>query len=209
MADNNDRITNSVNVSGENSGIVAKDIYGDVNVYHEKEKNRGYSIIPLVIEKLSEITNIDEEDLERQFRVNVSELKEYKIPDKIEYNKVIVYKEIIDEYCEYSSICEYAFNTLDNNNIGIKRRILEYIKLLYRKEKGNLLRKNPNLQPMDIIRENSDYIIELITSRLTQEILLDKKGMTLIREDIYIALSRIICYAFIKCKILEKPRYDI
>lgn len=194
----------SLSVNDGNSGVVAGVINGDV--YISKSNNKGHSLIPSVIEKLSEITNVDEEYLEKKFKIEPIELEEYKIPDKIEYNKVIIYKEIIDEYSEYSSICEHAFNVLDDNNMGIKRKILEYIKLLYRKVKGKLIKNNPKIDSMELIRQNSDEIIEQVIEILKKEINTDDKGRTIAIELIEVALSRIICYAFIKCKILEKPR---
>ncbi|MBN1039058.1 portal protein [Clostridium botulinum] len=206
MADNGGGLLNpaSITVSEGNNGVVAHIINGDV--YLKESGNKCHALIPLVIEKLSEITNIEDDDLEKQFKVEKNELKEYKIPDKINYNNVIVYQEIIDEYSEYSSICEHAFNVLDDSNMGIKRKILEYIKLMYRKVKGKLLRINPGIDQMEIIRQNSDDIIEKVIEILKKEIIADNKGKNLAIESIEVALSRIICYAFIKCKILEKPR---
>ncbi len=193
---------NLVGNKGENNGIIAGEIHGDVHVHNDNKSVKFPSLIPEIVEKLAEITNIPDEELDKIYKINKLELKEYKIDDKIEYNDVIEYKDIIDEYSEYGNICDHAFNVIDDNNIGIKRKILRNINSLYKKSKGQFLKKNRGMKEIDVIRENSDAIITSVIDTLTERI----NGQNILIEDIEDGLSRIICYAFIHCKILEKPR---
>ncbi|NFM93100.1 portal protein, partial [Clostridium botulinum] len=124
--------------SGDNTGTMAGNIEGNVinnnpqNMFistaiinRENKTKKLHSLIPILVEKLSEITNIPEEEMDKLYKIDDDRLKAYKIPDKILYNNIIKYKDIINEYSQYCGICEKAFNIIDNNNIGIKNKILK------------------------------------------------------------------------------------
>lgn len=206
--------------SGDNTGIIAGVINGDVTnnsfqntfnttvIHQQNHTKKLHSLIPIIVEKLAEITNISEEEMDNLYKIDEERLRAYKIPKKISYNNIIKYKDIIDEYSQYCGICEEAFNIIDNNSIGIKNKILSNITLLYKKEKGQLLLtyKDTESDEMNLIRENSDAIIDKIKDELEYRILEDDNAENILVEDIDIGLARIICYAFVECKILEKPR---
>lgn len=198
----------SVENSGDNYGVEAGVINGDVQVsVFNQRKFKFPSLIPSLIEQLAELANISDEDMDKQYKISSEDLQEYRIEDKIEYNRVIKYKEIIDDYSQYGAICENAFNIIDDNDTGMKRKILKNINSMYKKEKGQVLLDNRGKDSIDIIRENSDAIIENVINSMTEKINNDDNGKNILIEDIEEGLSRIICYAFIECKILEKPRW--
>lgn len=198
---------NIIENNGVNNGIVAETINGGV-IYNINNSIRYKipSLIPSLINKLAELSNIPDDQMDNSYKITKGDLQEYRIEDKIEYNNVIKYKDIIDEYCEYGSICDEAFNIIDNNDSGIKRKILKSINFIYKKEKGEVLRKHVGEVSMQVIRDNSDTIIQNVIDELKNRIYNDEDGQKIYIEDVEEGLSRIICYAFVECKILEKPK---
>ncbi|MDA1919828.1 portal protein [Bacillus cereus] len=196
----------SLSNSGENRGVMANVVYG--NIYNiQNERKKIPSLIPRIIEKLAELTNLSDEEIDRIYKVNEEDLRVYNIPEKITHNQLIKYRYTVEEYSQYGRICEEAFNILDNNNIGIKGKILKDISLLYDECRGDLLLRyrDEDLNLMDIIRKHADEIIEYVKEKLKERIIMDD-NTTILIEDLNIGLIRIICYAFVECKILEKPR---
>lgn len=211
---------NKPNVSlgneGENQGVMAGEIHGQVDnsrnyniILPERENQRKYpSLIPPIVEALAMLTVLPEEEIDKIYRVNKEDLTSYDIPKKILYNNLIIYKDVIDEYSQYGLICEEAFNIVDNSMMGAKGKILRDIRHLYRKFKGQLLREyqSTELEAIDIIRQNADLIIDMIKTELEKRILADG-DINILVEDLEDGLIRILCYSFVECKILEKPRW--
>ena len=191
--------------SGDNSGVIANTVHN--LTVHQVPRRSTQSLIPVLIEELAKFNDLTEEELEKDYRVNIDDLKEYNIPEKITYNCVIKYKEIIDEYSQYGAICNEALNILDNNKIGTKTRVLKSINLSYQTSKGEYLlrHRDENLEEMDRIRECADNIIDDVKNTLLERVYNDTTRL-IDEEDIEIGLIRIICYAFVECKILEKPK---
>ena len=160
----------------------------------------------LIVELIRELSDIDL-TIDETYDFAKDDLRPYDINEKIKHNEIIKYKEIINEYGQYSGICEKAFNIIDNNKIGSKRKILMSISLLYKKYKGELLSNNgkeTNQNDIEIIREKSDKMIDIIKNELEDRI--EKDGSNdFYSEEKEIGLYIIICYAFVECKILEKP----
>lgn len=199
----------SIRNSGSNSGIIAKEfnLNGDLYIGQSLPVKKFKSLIPNLIKELANITNKSDDEIERTYKVSQYELEEYNIEDKIEFNKVIKYKEFVDEYSQYYTICDEAFNVIDNNNVGSKKRILTSINQLYKQSKGEFLfnYRNSGKENIEIVRENADNIIEMIMRELELRIINDQSCDELHIEYIQDGLIRVICYAFVKCKILEKP----
>ncbi|MDP7979907.1 hypothetical protein [Bacillus multifaciens] len=196
----------SLSNSGENRGVMANIVNG--NIYNiQRERKKIPSLIPRIIEKLAELTNLPDEEIDKMYKVNMEDLTSYDIPKKITHNRLIKYSYIVEEYSQYGRICEEAFNILDNNNIGIKDKILRDITLLYKECRGQLLLRyrDSEMELIDIIRKHADDVIEYVREKLEERIITDDSTNILI-EDLNIGLIRIICYAFVECKILEKPR---
>ncbi|KHL97006.1 hypothetical protein QW71_03550 [Paenibacillus sp. IHB B 3415] len=200
--------TYSLTNPGQNDGVIAGVVHGDITYIHPTPANKYASLIPVLIEKLADLVNITDEEMERTYKISPSELITYGIDEKIEYNDVIKYKDLIKEYSLYGNICEHAFNIIDNNDMGVKRRILNSISLHYKDFKGQLLLENKTseIADIDIIRMNADKIIDYVKEVLEKRILEDGSKDRLFVEDIDMGLIRIICYSFVECKILEKPK---
>ncbi|MBY0118354.1 hypothetical protein [Paenibacillus xylanexedens] len=197
----------SLENSGKNNGVIVGENHGEITIVHTTKQSKFSSLIPLVVQELAELVNIPDEEMERIYKIDSIELVSYNIPQKIEYNRVIEYRDFINDYSVYGSICDEAFNIIDNNHPGIKRKILNSISMLYKKYKGQLLRKNykEGINELDIIKDNSDEIIDQVKEELKSRIFEDVNGDGIVIEDIEESLIRILCYAFVECKILEKP----
>lgn len=205
----------SVDNKGENQGVMANEIHGHVDnsrtynvILPEREKQRKLpSLIPQIVEALADLTVLPEDEIDKIYKVNIEDLTSYDIPKKITHNNLIQYKDVIEEYSQYGRICEEAFNIVDNSMMGAKGKILRDIRHLYRNFKGQLLRQNQDskLEEIDIIRKNADLIIDMIKDELEKRILADSNTNILV-EDLEDGLIRILCYSFVECKILEKPR---
>lgn len=195
--------------SGHNTGIIAKEVSveGSLILNQNIPIQKIKSLIPSLVKELAKITNKPDEEIEKNYKVSLCDLEEYNIPDKINFNNVIKYKEFVGEYSQYFAICEEAFNILDDNKCGTKKRILLNINQLYKEYKGELLieYKNSGMDDIEIIRENADFLIEKVKDELKKNILNDYEYEELAIEEINDGLIRIICYAFVGCKILEKP----
>ncbi|GFR38222.1 hypothetical protein PRECH8_15180 [Insulibacter thermoxylanivorax] len=201
----------SIDNIGNNNGIMAGTIVGPVeNNTYILNMPQKHSVMPSIISKIVEVlanlTILPEEELDRRYRINPEDLKPYNVPTKITHNNVRRYKSIILEFSHYSRICDEAFNIVDNQIIGSKSRILKDIRHLYNKYKEQLLFEHidDNIDEIEIIRQYSDYIIDMVKEDLKKRII-DEKPANIYFEDIEDGLIRVVCYAFEKCKILEKP----
>ncbi|MFD2671189.1 hypothetical protein [Marinicrinis sediminis] len=202
----------SVDNDGINHGIMAGTVNGSVDnssnfiVMLPERQKKLPSIIPKIIEVLSEITVLSDEELDQRYKVSEEDLRPFNIPDKITHNNLIKYRGVIIEYSYYGRICEEAFNITDNHVMGSKSKILKDIKHLYNEYKGQLLveHQEDELDDLEIIRRNADYIIDMVKGDLKQRILADD-NTAIVYEDIEDGLIRVLCYAFVECKILEKP----
>lgn len=198
--------------SGANDGIIAGEIHGDVDnrrtYYINVPNNKKLpSIITKVVEALAQLAIMSEEEIDIRYKVDAKDLRAYKIPEKITQNHVVKHKATILEYSHYGRMCDEAFNIVDNNLMGSKSKVLRDIQQLYRDCKGQLLLENDcdSGDEMEIIRKHSDSIIEMVRDELKERILNDDSE-SFFYEDLNDGLIRVVCYAFIECKILEKPQ---
>nr|DAM13553.1 MAG TPA: hypothetical protein [Caudoviricetes sp.] len=191
---------------GNNYGAMAGNINAPVKIYNNIEaKKRLHSLMPTFIEILAQITNTENPPSDSTVPLS------YKIEDKIEYNQLLKYKSLVDEYGNYYLVCENAFIALDNIKNFSKERILKSISEKYKAEKRSLLSFNHNqeISEIDLIRNNSDYIIDQIISKIKEEIMINYNEEDIVFEDVEFCLPVFICYAFVECKILERPdNYD-
>lgn len=95
---------------GDNSGVMVANNNG--SIYFTMQKAiRIPSLISNVVKVLGNVC-IDEE-----YSASGVNIQEFKPDDKIEYNGVVVYKEIIKEFAAYYSTCDNYLNAYDDSNI--------------------------------------------------------------------------------------------
>lgn len=146
------------------------------------------------------IDNTPSTDLKKQTMIP------FDIDDKIKYNNLVEYQSIVEDYGEYYSICDGAFNCLDDGIFLKKNKILGYVSELYREEKRQLIKQNPNIDIIETIQNNSDTIISNIIKKIVSFIMDKDNNCILSHEDIIFCTPYFVCYAFGECKILERPK---
>ncbi len=180
-----------------NYGVVAENIDNvTVNLPVHKIKT---SILASFLEELIE-SNAFETNL-------VAPPITYDIREKLNYNNVIKYKDIIEKYSSYYLICDATLNQIDNVKIGRKKKILSSINDKYIAIRGEYIRKGQqDKKPlMDVIKESSDSIMDDIVNYYLGFIANIENMDKYDYEEIEINLKAFITYCFIECKILENP----
>ena len=185
--------------SGVNQGVMVWNNQGNIQLTLSETKKIP-SLISMIVKSLGE--NCSDENMPDSSEA----LTVYKPDEKIEYNCVFRYKYVIKEYSAYFTYCGNVLDIYDNSNVGSKARILRCIHMWYLEEKGNLISslKDADKEEIEIIRENSDYLIDRVKERILNVINRSDISGTYI-EDIETGVAYFVCYCFIECKILEKP----
>ncbi len=195
MTKNDYKIDNS----GNNQGLIVAENKGNIEV-SIKNVVRIPSLISAVVKSLGEVCSND--NIENTF-----DSKEFKPDEKIEYNCVFKYKDIIRYFSAYYSVCEGYLNAYDDSNMRGKARILNCVYLWYMKAKGTVLLENKDADKEDIaiIRQNSDKIIDIVQDKIFETVKAANEINAMYREDMELGVTCFTCYCFMECKILEKP----
>lgn len=184
--------------NGENSGAMVGINNGIINV--NTSPRPSPSLLYPVIKAMAEL---DDSNLD-----SINEIRyPFKPEDKLDYNAVIKYRELFTEYAIYYTICSQIIDDFDNSNYGIKKKILRHIRDTYMITKGALLqeKKSEGLSDIEIIKQNSDSIIDSIYEKIYDIVVSSSDGQSTI-EEIDIGIKCFLCYSFLECKILEKPK---
>jgi len=115
--------------------------------------------------------------------------------EKIQYNNVIRYKPIIEEYKVYQGKLNKLYEEIEKAGSTRKEFLLLNIKNIYLKEKAEF-------DTIDKIRTNADNIIDRIKDKLWELV----ENTDLDREIIEVALIILIVDSFMRCNILEEPQ---
>lgn len=190
----------SIQNSGENSGVMVGSNSGSINVTLSKAVKIP-SLIPNLVKLLGNIC------IEEEYSSSDASTQEFKPDDKIEYNGVIVYREIIKEFSAYYFTCDRYLNVYDDSHIRGKAKILKCVHMWYLRAKGQVLseKKKSGKNEMDIVRENSDRIIDMVKDQILRVVQESGEMETTYKEDMELGIACFTCYCFMECKILEKP----
>jgi len=186
--------------SGNNHGLIVAENKGNIKVSIEKAVKIP-SLISTVVKSLGEACSND--DIESTF-----DSKEFKPDEKIEYNCVFKYKDIIKYFSAYYSVCEEYLNVYDDSNMRGKAKILNCVYLWYMKAKGCIFLESKNIgeKDIDIIRQNSDRLIDMVQNKIYETVkAANEMDATMYIEDMELGVTCFTCYCFMECKILEKP----
>lgn len=166
---------------------------------HESTRTYSYlnehpSMLNMVINAIS--------DIELDIEENISSLniKAFDIDAKIKHNDIKRNKALIEEYKVFYTKVNSLYKVLEGQGSFKKDNLLRNIKGIYLQIKGKYIGNDSN--PMLIIRDNADNIIEDVQDKLL--ILAEKKTCNYL-EDISFGVSLIMVDAFMRCKILEDP----
>ncbi len=185
--------------SGNNTGLMIGNNTGSINFSIEKATKIS-SLIPIVIQSMSDMCSDD-------IMENTYNLKPFKPDEKIDYNCIFKYKDIIKKYSAYYYKCEKYLNTFDNSHIRSKAKILSWTNLCYMRSKGIIIQENKytGKKDIDIIKQNSDKLIDMVQNEIYEIIKNSGKIDDMYIEDIDLGITCFICFCFMECKILEKP----
>jgi hypothetical protein len=130
------------------------------------------------------------------FDTQVSDVQTPPNPqEKIQYNNIIRYKPIIEEYKVYQGKLNKLYEEIEKAGSTRKEFLLLNIKNIYLKEKAGF-------DTIDKIRANADNIIDKIKDKLWKLV----ENTDLDREVIEVALTVLIVDSFMRCNILEEPQ---
>ena len=130
------------------------------------------------------------------FDTQVSDIQTVPNPqEKIQYNNIIRYKPIIEEYKVYQGKLNKLYEEIEKAGSTKKEFLLLNIRNIYLKEKAEF-------DTIDKIRTNADNIIDRIKDKLWELV----EDSDLDREVIEVALIILIVDAFMRCNILEEPQ---
>ena len=115
--------------------------------------------------------------------------------EKIEYNNVVRYKPIIEEYKVFQGRLNNLYEEIEQAGSKRKEFLLLNIKTIYLKEKVEF-------DSVEKIRANADNIIDRVKDKLWELV----EYTDLDREIIEVALIILIVDAFMRCNILEEPQ---
>ena len=161
-----------------------------------KQRHKGINNNPSMLRNaVNAIAKIDiQEDAEEET------LNSFNISSKLEYNNVIRYVSLIQEYKVYHRKINSLYNDLERQGSLKKSKVLSAIRNYYLKAKGIYI--HPSEGEMEQIKEHADDIIDKIVEDLYGEL---ERG-DLFNEDIMLGIDLIIVDAFMRCKILEEPK---
>ena len=130
------------------------------------------------------------------------------VDEKIEYNRVSVYSEVIVDNVGYMELIENLISTIDDEEPGAQKRFLFAINQKYKSARRELFLNQTERpvtpeQKLNITRIGSDELI-LKVSELIVDIKTGFHGAP--SELVDWARQLIVCYGFIHCKILEPPK---
>ena len=158
--------------------------------------NKYPSLLAVVI---NQISSIDLDNVEILNSTNT-----YSPSKKIDHNKVIVYKPILEQYKVYHGKLNKIYSEIEKQGSFKKELLLQNINKLYLKAKGEILGEDLSIQK---IRENADKLIELVENDLWELYGKSPNAKDSIPfEAVNIGMKIIIVDAFVRCKILEEPK---
>lgn len=118
---------------------------------------------------------------------------------KINYNNVIRYKPIIEEYAVYQGKLNKIYEEIEKQGSTKKGLILQNIKTLYLREKGRYSTLNE-------IQSNADEIIKKVEDEIWNKIESSKETINELPNDVLeLSILIVLVDAFMRCKILEEP----
>lgn len=146
------------------------------------------------------ITAISEIELDAEEEASSPNMEAFAIEAKISHNDIKRNKALIDEYKVFYTKVNSLYQILEEQGSFKKENLLRNIRSIYLQVKGKYV--GNDLDPMRMIRDNADNIIEDVQDKLL--VMAEEKNSNC-SEDISFGVSLIMVDAFMRCKILEEP----
>lgn len=154
------------------------------------------TIIADVINALSSQIEINDED---------DDPLDFNIQQKIDYNKVVKYKSLIQENAVYEGQLSRVYDEFEKQGSFKKNLFLKYIRNKYLSVRGKFEKENSGEKMIEVVQKNADAIIESVKN----EIHTDALSSDNLKSKLEVAktvMDIIIVDAFMRCKILENPK---
>ncbi len=128
----------------------------------------------------------------------------YAIERKITFNNLSKYKKVVENWHQYGFIIDSLFLASEPY---IKSRLYTFLNTRYMAKSGDFINAEKQgevfVSEIETIRKFSDQILKEIIEDLITDLANDPTPNN--REDIEVAVTVVVCHAFIDCKVLEKP----
>ena len=122
----------------------------------------------------------------------------YEIEEKINFNRITLYKQMIEEYHIYGHVLDQIYESLDESQPTSKRVIFRYLAQKYLGVKAEC---------SDSEREKSDLIFKRTIDGISNDIR-DCGLENISMEELVISASVVVCHGFINCKVMENVPND-
>lgn len=119
--------------------------------------------------------------------------------EKLSYNNIKTHYTVINEYKVFHKKLNDLYEELEIQGSIKKDRLLDNIRSIYIDVRANYVKDSDF--PIDIIRANSDRILDDIHTTLYERLIQED----LFEEDIILGIRLVMTDAFIRCKIMEHP----
>lgn len=126
---------------------------------------------------------------------------------KIKHNYIQKNRHVISQYLEYSAAVEAAYLRIDAVVPFGRDSILKNISSLYYECLDTLGIDYFSSISIADIRQNADYIIDYIVTRL-RNLAFESKNVPRMKEHVVQGINVVVAHAFVECIILEVPEYD-
>ena len=155
----------------------------------------------MLAEVITRIAKTDIDEIPDESIIN-----SFSVEDKISHNNVIENNIIIHEYSVYQGKINSLYTELERAGSGRKTSLLRNVKSTYFEAKGKVLGSD---QSLNNVRVHADELIEYVKRRLHEQVDASRNNDSdLPYEDVEFAVSIVLVDAFMRCKILEEPKYD-
>ena len=188
------------NVSGNNNNVAQ----GDINITTEQLIHK----IPMTLSKVvPELVKISDNDPKNKSKVATDA---YEIDAKLNHNKVVVFRDLIESYGEYGNKIDAVYESAHGSIPNAKKKIMDHLHQCYLDAKTQILSKylgddKSKENILNTIQNYSDEIISLVINRIISE-LRNSEIKNVPLEDLTAASQVAVCHGFINCKILERVK---
>jgi hypothetical protein len=154
-------------------------------------RSRSSSALSRVVQCIGK-SCFNDETIDRSMQAPIPE-------EKISYNQIIRYKDIIREYVVYQERLNQIYGEIEKQGSRTKELVLRNIHTLYLKEKGKYL-------SFKEVQAHADTIIETIEGKLWNMVNDSSSDMDLEPEAIDMSILIVLVDAFIRCEVMEEPK---
>lgn len=173
-----------------------KQVFGNVNIGKFGVAKRSYlGKLIVAFSDFASQEEYEEEGIEIPF----------EIEDKITHNSVVQYAYLFEEYVAKEKALRDIYSNILEVHPFARRHILRSVKREYKKWKGYLIANNDFDEEIDLVRENSDFLIGKVIEDVKGKLIGNTDIKEVDEELLSECVDLVISDAFVECKILENP----